>query len=89
MTEYVTRIKSINDLKDGKEAQLFIQDLTPGPGKYDGEIVKAIVYSSPDKAPGGDILWLRSVLGRAYDEPWGIEIKQRLGLAIPGRPYAQ
>ena len=89
MTEYVARVKSISDLKDGQEVQLFVQDLTQGPRKYDGEIVKAIVHSSPDKAPGGDILWLRSVLGRAYDKPWGIKITQRLGLAIPGRPYAQ
>ena len=89
MTEYVTRVKSINDLKDGQEVQLFVQDLTPGPRKYDGEIVKATVYSSPDKASGGDTLWLRSALGRAYDKPWGIKITQKLGLAIPGRPYAK
>ena len=89
MTEYVTRVKSINDLKDGQEVQIFVQDLTPGPRKYDGEIVKAIVYSSPDKASGGDKLWLRSALGRAYDNPWGIKITQKLGLEIPGRPYAQ
>ena len=89
MTEYVTRVRNLDDLKDGQEIQLFIQDLTPGPRKYNGEIVKAIVYSSPDKASGMDILWLRSALGRAYDEPWGIKITQRLGLAIPGRPYAQ
>ena len=61
MTEYVTRVKSINDLKDGQEVQLFVQDM----------------------------LWLRSALGRAYDKPWGIKITQKLGLAIPGRPYAK
>jgi len=81
MTEYVTRVRDLSDLKDGQE--------TPGPRKYDGEIVKAIVSSSPDKIAGGDVLWLRSVLGRPYDKPWTIKITQRLGLAIPGRPYAQ
>ena len=89
MTEYVTRVRKLSELKDGQEVELFIQDLTPGPRKYDGEIVKAIVSSSPDKLPGGDVLWLRSVLGRAYDKPWAIKIKQRLGLAMPGRPYAR
>lgn len=89
MTEYVARVRKLSELKDGQEVELFIQDLTPGPRKYDGEIVKAIVYSSPDKLPGGDVLWLRSVLGRAYAKPWAIKITQRLGLAMPGRPYAR
>ena len=89
MTEYVTRVRSLSDLKDGREVELFIQDLTPGPRKYDGEIVKAMVYSSPDRLPGGDRLWLRSALGRPYDKPWAIRITQRLGLAVMGRPYAQ
>ena len=89
MTEYVARVKNLGDLKEGQEVELFLQDLTPGPRKYDGEIVKAIVSSSPDKIPGGDVLWVRSALGRAYDKPWAIKITQRLGLAIPGRPYAQ
>ncbi len=89
MIEYVTRVRNLGDLKEGQEVELFLQDLTPGPRKYDGEIVKAIVSSSPDKISGGDVLWVRSVLGRPYDKPWGIKITQRLGLAIPGRPYAQ
>ncbi len=89
MTEYVTRVHSLSNLKDGEEAELFIQDLTPGPRKYNGEIVKGIIASSPDKLPGADVLWLRSVLGRPYEKPWAIKITQRLGLAIPGRPYAQ
>jgi len=89
MTEYVARVQSLSSLKDGEEVELFIQDLTPGPGKYAGEIVKAIVASSPDKLPGADILWLRSVLGRPYEKPWAMKITRRLGVTIPGRPYAQ
>ena len=87
MAEYVTRVKNLNDLKDGQEVELFIQDLTPGPRKYDGQRVKAIVYSSPDKIPGGDVLRLRSALGRPYDKPWGMKITQRLELGLPGRPW--
>jgi len=89
MTEYVTRVRNLSDLKDGQEVELFIQDLTTGPQKYNGEIVKAVVSRSPDKLPGSDVLWVRSVLGRPYDKPWAIKVTQRLGLAIPGRPYAQ
>ncbi|MFC1906542.1 phenylphosphate carboxylase subunit gamma [Chloroflexota bacterium] len=89
MTEYVARVQSLSSLRDGEEVELFIQDLTPGPRKYAGEIVKAIVASSPDKLPGADILWLRSVLGRPYEKPWVIKITQKLGLTIPGRPYTQ
>ncbi len=88
MTEYITRVKSLTDLKEGEEIELFIQDLTPGPRKYDAQIVKAVVSSSPDKIPGGDVLWVRSPLGKLYEKPWGIKITQKLELAMPGRPYA-
>lgn len=88
MAEYVARVKNLNDLQDGQEVELFIQDLPPGPRKYNGERVRAIISSSPDRIPGGDVLWLRSALGRPYDKPWVIKITQRLGLALPGHPYA-
>ncbi len=88
MTEYLTRVKDINELPNGQEVELFIQDLTPGPRKYDGEMVKAIISSFPDKIPEGDVLWLRSTLGRPCGKPWVMKITQRLELALPGRPYA-
>lgn len=88
MTEYTTRVKSLDALKEGGEIELFIQDLTPGPRKYDAQIVKAMLSSSPDKASGGDVLWVRSPLGKLYEKPWGIKITQRLDLTMPGRPYA-
>ena len=90
MTEYVTKVKDFHELKDGDEVELFIQDLTPGPRKYDGERVKAVIAHSPDKLPGGDgnILYFQSVLGRSYGKPWVMKITQKLELATPGRPYS-
>ena len=90
MTEYVTKVKNLAELKDGDEVGLFIQDLTPGPRKYNGERVKAIIAHSPDKLPGGngDVLYFQSVLGRTYDKPWVMRITKKLELATPGRPYS-
>lgn len=90
MTEYVAKVKNLNELKDGDELELFIQVLTPGPRKYDGQRVKAIIARSPDKLPGGDgdILHLQSVLGRSYGKPWVMKITQQLEISTPGRPYS-
>lgn len=88
MTEYVAKVKNFNELKDGDEVELVIQDLTPGPRKYNTERVKAIIARSPDKLPGGDILHLQSVLGRSYGKLWVMKITQKLDIAIPGRPYS-
>ena len=89
MTEYFTIVRDIKELKEGEEIELFVQDLTPGRRKYRGQMVKAEVSSLPGKLPGGDVLWLRSMLGRRYHKPWAIKITERLGVALPGRPYAQ
>lgn len=90
MTEYTARVPNYNELKDGEEIELFIQDLTPGPRKYNGQRVKAIIARSPDKLPGGkgDMLWLQSPLGRPYPQPWAMKITQKLELTVPGRPYS-
>lgn len=91
MTDYVARVKNYHEMKDGDEVELFIQDLSPGPRKYDGQRVRAIVARSSDKLPGGggDRLFLQSVLGRPYGEPWFMRITRKLDLGIPGRPYSQ
>ncbi|MFC1906505.1 phenylphosphate carboxylase subunit gamma [Chloroflexota bacterium] len=88
MAEYVTKLRNLGDLQDGANLELFIQDLAPGPRKYDGERVKAVVSSSIDDTPSGDVLWVRSALGRMQDKRWGLKITERLGVAMPGRPYA-
>lgn len=85
--EYLAFVDSPKDLPVGKEIELTVRDLTPGVEKYDARYVRAIVADSPDKLPDGDILWLRSVLGLLYPDPWVIKITGDLGEYIPKRPY--
>ena len=61
--EYVTWLVIDEQLAEGQEIELTIRDLTPGREKYNGRNVKAIVSSSPDRLPEGDILWIRSGTG--------------------------
>lgn len=85
--EYSTFISDPQRLPQGKEIKLAIKDLTPGPRKYDCRIVKAIVSSSPDKLKGGDVLWLKSLVGITSPKPWAIKIMEELGDSIPRPPY--
>lgn len=88
--EYSTTVNRFNDLPDGGEIELLIKDLTPGPQKYDAKKVLAKVASSPDKIPGGDVLWLRSMVGNKLEKPWTIKIiKQLEDDTIHGPPYAE
>ena len=86
-TEYATFVSDPKVLPEGQEIKLAIKDLTPGPRKYDCRIVKAIVSSSPDRIPGGDVLWLRSLVGALFPQPWAIKIVEELGDSIPRPPY--
>jgi len=85
--EYSTFVKDPQGLPEGQEIKLAIKDLTPGPRKYDCRIVKAIVDSSPDKIEGGDMLWLKSLVGITFPQPWAIKIVEELGDSIPRPPY--
>ena len=85
--EYVTFVSSLEDLAEGRESELFIRDLTPGPRKYNGKLVKAIMSSAPEQLPDGDILWVRSVVGVLYPQPWTIKVIEELGAWIPGHPH--
>ena len=87
--EYSTTVEKPNDLPDGGEIELFIKDLTPGPRKYDTRKVLAKVASSADKLPDGDILWLRTKMGKKLEKPWAIKIlKQFEDNTLPVRPYS-
>ena len=85
--EYATFVSDPQGLPQGQEIKLAIKDLTPGPRKYDCRIVKAIVSSSPDKLAGGDVLWLKSLVGITFPKPWGVKIVEELGDSIPRPPY--
>ena len=85
--EYQSFVRNPENLPEGQEIELTIKALTPGRQKYDARIVKAIVSSSPDKLPGGDILWLRSLVGVLHPQPWAIKIMQELGEYMHSPPY--
>ena len=86
--EYSTFVSGPQGLPEGKEIKLAIKDLTPGPRKYDCRIVKAIVASSPDRIEGGDVLWLKSLVGLTSPKPWAIKILEELDDSIPRPPYS-
>jgi hypothetical protein len=84
---FVENIKT--DLREGEEVVLTIKDLTPGSRKYENRVVKAIVFSSPAKLPGGNILRVRSWTGVLYPRPWAIKIVEEMGEVIPGIPHGE
>ena len=88
MTEYLGWIRSFSDAKDGQEIELLVQNLTPGPRKYESQIVRALVSTSRESMPEGDVLWLRTALGRPTGKPWAMKIIKELGVAIKGKPYS-
>ena len=85
--EFVTFVRDTSELVENKEITLAIRDLAPGPRKYDCRIVRAILDSSPDKLPDGDILRIRSWTGVLHPEPWAIEVITELDETMPGRPH--
>ena len=85
--EYVTWLVGSDKLAEGQEIELSIRDLTPGRQKYDGRNVRAIVSSSPDKLPEGDILWIRSGTGVLHPQPWAIKITGELGEFLSRSPF--
>lgn len=87
--EYETFVKSTDALPEGQEVQLTIRDLTPGPRKYECRVVKAIVYNSPEKLPGGDILRVRSWTGVLYPQPRVMKIVKEVGDIVPGIPHGE
>ena len=78
----------IDNPVEGEETELNIKELAPGPHKYDSRMVKAILYSSPDKLPDGDTLWVRSRNGFLHPSPWVMKITEELGPFIPQPPYS-
>jgi hypothetical protein len=87
--EYVTFITNLDDLTEGRELQLTIRDLTPGPRKYDARVVKARLSHSTGKPAEGDTLWVRSWTGALYPQPWSMVITEEVGEVLPGRPHGE
>ena len=79
----------VTNSPDGREIELSVKDLTPGPRKYDAKKVLAKVASSAKKLRDADVLWLRSMVGLKLEKPWAIEILKELeDSTIPGAPYS-
>ncbi len=84
--EYVTFVRSIADLGEGKQT-LFIKDLTPGPRKYDTKLVRADLSRSATQHTNGDTLWIRSETGYLHPQPWVISVLEELPPTVPGQPW--
>ena len=87
MTEYQAHIDNIDQISDGEVVQVLLQDLTAGAHKYTGEVVKIKIFHHKDKALDGDTLWVRSPKGIINPQPRYIQIVERIGDYLPGRPY--
>lgn len=85
--EFVTFVSDLKDLVENKEVVIPIRDLRPGPRKYDCRIVKAVLSSSKEKMPDGDVLWVRSWTGVLHPQPWAIKVLGEVDETVPGRPH--
>jgi hypothetical protein len=74
-TIYETYVDSLSDLKQGNEIELTIRDNTT----YEFKKVRAVVSSSPEKLPDGNVLKVRFKQGVLYKQPWAIKISRDLG----------
>ena len=71
MAEYeLFLITGLEELKEGEEQVVNVRDTT----NYETRTVKAILSSSPEKLPGGDVLWIIWQRGYKHPEPWAIKI---------------
>jgi hypothetical protein len=86
--EYEAFVADLKALSDGAEVMLTIRDLTPGRRKYNARIVRGIVSRNAGAASPGDVLWVRSIVGRKLPDPWSLQIVEELGATAPGRPYS-
>ncbi len=87
MSEYVTFVKDLDELREEVEINIAIRDLSPGRQKYDCKLVKAILSSVPEKLQDGDTLWIRSWTGVLHPKYWSIKVLGDLGETLPGRPH--
>ena len=77
--DYLTIVRNATELKDGKESEIYIKDLSPGKYKYSTRAVRAMLSSSPEALPGADKLWVRYETGFTLSKPWAIKITSELG----------
>ena len=86
--EYQTFLKDPEGIPEGQEIEIVIKDLTPGPRKYDGSRVKAVIRKSSPPGPGEHKLLVRSEVGVLQPQIWSVRIIERLHELIPVPPYS-
>lgn len=87
--EWIIFVSRMEDIVDGAENVLTVRDLSPGPKKYNAKVVKALVSSHPETVPDGEVLWIRSWIGRLHLRPWRIRIIEDVGDFLPGIPHGE
>lgn len=75
------------DLPEGREIELTLKDLTPGPRKYENRVVRAVVSRQADHLP--DRLWVRSWTGVRYPDVWSVKVVAEVGELTAGRPHGE
>ena len=70
--EYDTFVDDISTLKEGEEIIIAVRETDI----YKTRVVKAIVSSSKEQLPDGEIMWTRYNRGYLRPEPWFIKINQ-------------
>lgn len=70
--EYDTFVDDISTLKEGEEITIAVRETDI----YKTRVVKAIVSSSKEKLPEGEVMWMRYNRGYLRPEPWFIKINQ-------------
>lgn len=83
--EYEAFVRDVERTLSGRPVVLTLRDITPGKKKYRAVHVLAVV-SNPAKA-GEPVLWLRSVVGVKYPQPYSVRILEQLTEAFPAEPY--
>lgn len=74
--EYDTFVRSLEELPQGQEVELYVRDLSHGQHKYQVRRVKGVV--STKAVPPADTLWLRFHTGYRHPQPWAIKITAEL-----------
>ncbi len=68
--EYDTFADDIAVLKEGEEITIAVRETDI----YRTRVVKALVSSSKEALPDGDVLWIRYNRGNRRPNPWAIKI---------------
>lgn len=68
--EYDTFVDDLGTLKEDQEITIAVRETDI----YKTRVVKAVVSSSREKLPDGDVLWLRYNRGNLRPDPWYIKI---------------